>query len=63
MTVLDQLRPNDLLGAWKLAHLLEASGGLSDGDAKYRKEHIEPPREFRRPNYLTPAPMAGAICS
>ncbi len=40
MTALYRLRPSDLLGAWKLVHLLEESGGLSDGDAKYRKERI-----------------------
>ncbi len=40
MTIRGQLRPTDLLGAWKLAHLLEESGGLSHGDAKYRKERI-----------------------
>ncbi len=59
MTILGQLRPDDLLGAWKLVHLLEESGGLSSGDAEYRKERIYKLMAQWR---LEPDDLASPIC-
>ncbi len=59
MTILERLRPNDLLGAWKLVHLLEESGGLSDKDAEHRKEHIY---KLMARWKLEPDDLASPIC-
>ncbi len=40
MTILDQLRPDDLLGAWKYIHLLEELGEVDGAEATRWKQAI-----------------------